>query len=204
MQRHSPLHTAPSWWNQKASFGVHRPRCSLWSALAVARARQREPALLANRALWVVGGTGCGRDPRSSAPRGCGDPTTGPVVPSARAHPRPHQGAPEAAGFPVPAPRWPPSPVAGCAGRGLGRARREAAPRARAGVSVAGTRAGEGGGSRPGSGDGGLDAACPVPLLSLARTPAAPFLPRCYSPGSREPVFWPRFARSGFVAPRVF
>lgn len=149
--------------------------------LSRGQARGNQPAWPTGRCGWseapAVGGTPGAARPGAAATRARVQ-----LSPTARAHPRQHQGAPEAAGFPVPAPRWPPSPVAGCAGRGLGHARREAATRCRAGVSGAGARAGEVGGSRPGSGNGGLDAACPVPLLSLARTSAAPFLSLAVAP----------------------
>lgn len=188
----------------KGFFGVHCPRCSLWSALAVARASQREPARLANRALWVVGGTGCGRDSGSSAPRGCGDPSAGPVVP--------HRSRP-----PPPAPRSSGSGGISCARPALAAVacRWLCGPRARprqAGGSNKVRSRGEWG--RGAGGRSGREPAwqwerwprCCVPgPTAVTRADARGTLSlTCCSPGSREPVFWPRFARSGFATPRVF
>lgn len=110
MQQHCPLHAAPSWWRQRE--GRRHWKFTVQSGLAVclsgglARGEGSSPLVptptpppsASGRPLWA--------GPWEQQPVGCGDRSVGPAVPSARARPRPHHGAPEAAGFPVPAPRW--------------------------------------------------------------------------------------------------
>lgn len=112
MQQHCPLHAAPSWWRQRE--GRRHWKSTVQSGLAVclsgglARGEGSSPLVPtptptpppspSSRPLWA--------GPWEQQPVGCGDRSVGPAVPSARARPRPHHGAPEAAGFPVPAPRW--------------------------------------------------------------------------------------------------
>lgn len=111
MQPHCPLHAAPSWWSQRE--GRRHWKSTVQSGLAVCLSgglAQGEgssplvptPAPPHRPAPWAaaVGGA-----LGAAKPVGCGYKSVGPAVPSARARLRPHHGAPEAAGFPVPSPR---------------------------------------------------------------------------------------------------